>query len=159
MDLKTGGNYLKILPVKYIGTRRNRSSALKYKFKGKKYINDLDINQNDRSVPTTARGTKECSLTENNVPKTNFIPKKIFVGNLPYGTEYFDLRQLFKKYGAVNFASVFQSKRINPPGYGFVTFSTESAAKNAIEASKCEGIFLGSKRLEVAPAVDRLSVA
>ncbi|GFU71748.1 hypothetical protein TNCV_1955091 [Trichonephila clavipes] len=120
--------------------------------------NEWRLVQGHKTTPLRARGTKECSLTENNVPGTNFIPKKIFVGNLPFGTNYFDLRQLFKKYGIVKFASVFQSKRINPPGYGFVTFSTEAAAKKAIEASKCEGVFLGSQRLEVAPAFDKLSV-
>lgn len=55
--------------------------------------------------------------------------KKLFVGNLPYGTTIETLVELFLKYG-----NVVDSYKAEGKGFGFITFETEEQAANALEA-------------------------
>ncbi len=61
--------------------------------------------------------------------------KKIFVGNLPYGTTQEKLVEIFSQYG-----EIVDSYKPAGKGFGFVTFATEEAAQAAIEAMNGQDI-------------------
>ncbi|GFW01254.1 transposable element Tcb2 transposase [Trichonephila clavipes] len=50
-----------------------------------------------------------------------------------------DLILLFSKYGVVTHVRIFNGRKENPLGYGFVTFKSEEQAKQAIQTSRPEG--------------------
>lgn len=54
--------------------------------------------------------------------------KKIFIGNLSYGTTMETLTETFLKYG-----EIVDSYKPEGKGFAFITFSTEEQAQNAIE--------------------------
>lgn len=60
--------------------------------------------------------------------------KKIYVGNLPFRYGFKELTGMFEKFGEIQEALVI-ADRYNgrSKGFGFVTFTEESAAQKAIE--------------------------
>lgn len=59
---------------------------------------------------------------------------RLFVGNLSYGAEERDLRELFGAYGALEGAEVVRDRVTgNSRGFGFVTFLMSDDAERAIE--------------------------
>ena len=63
------------------------------------------------------------------------MAKKIFVGNLSFQVNDFDLEDLFKQYGEVLSAKVIVDRMTGrSKGFGFVEMSTEDGAKQAVEA-------------------------
>jgi RNA recognition motif-containing protein len=54
--------------------------------------------------------------------------KKIFVGNLSYGTTMETLTETFLKFG-----EIVDSYKPEGKGFAFITFSTEEQAQNAVE--------------------------
>jgi RNA recognition motif-containing protein len=63
------------------------------------------------------------------------MAKKLYVGNITFGTTSDDLRNLFAEYGEVTDAIVIQDRETGRSrGFGFVELSTDEAADAAIEA-------------------------
>lgn len=59
---------------------------------------------------------------------------KLYVGNLPYNTSEDDLRTLFSQYGSVSSVAVITDRDTGrSKGFGFVEFSDDTEARNAIE--------------------------
>ncbi|PIZ65400.1 RNA-binding protein [Candidatus Roizmanbacteria bacterium CG_4_10_14_0_2_um_filter_36_9] len=60
---------------------------------------------------------------------------KIFIGNLPWTVRDEGLREIFSQFGEITDAVVIIDRRTNrSKGFGFVTFTEESAADAAIKA-------------------------
>ena len=60
---------------------------------------------------------------------------KLYVGNLLYNTTEDDLRTLFTQYGTVDSVAVITDRDTGQSkGFGFVEFSDDTEAKNAISA-------------------------
>ncbi|MDY0003580.1 MAG: RNA-binding protein [Polyangia bacterium] len=60
---------------------------------------------------------------------------KIYVGNLPFGTDDAALQTLFESYGAVDSANVVMDRDTGRSrGFGFVEMSDAAAASAAIQA-------------------------
>lgn len=58
---------------------------------------------------------------------------KVYVGNLPYTVDGEKLKEIFSEFGEVSEATVITDKYSGrSKGFGFVTFSDEGAAKQAI---------------------------
>ena len=63
------------------------------------------------------------------------MAKKLFVGNLDWGTTDEDLQALFEQYGAVEEAIIIKDKFSGrSKGFGFVTFTNDADADAAIAA-------------------------
>ncbi|GFV57405.1 hypothetical protein TNCV_2299232 [Trichonephila clavipes] len=60
-----------------------------------------------------------------------------------------DLMNIFSKFGTVKYARIAQGKWRQDPGYGFITFETESGAEKAFKASIFEGIYYKQRKLFV----------
>jgi RNA recognition motif-containing protein len=59
---------------------------------------------------------------------------KLFVGSLPWSINSDSLKELFAQYGEITEAIVITDRDSGrSKGFGFVTFSTEEAAKKALE--------------------------
>ncbi len=72
----------------------------------------------------------------------------IYVGNLPYSTEKEELEELFEEFGDVESVDIIVDRRSGRSrGYGFVSMTDESAAKEAVEA--LNGEELGGRNLRV----------
>lgn len=62
------------------------------------------------------------------------MSKKLYVGGLPWTTDNEALQDLFSEYGEVVEAKVITDRETGRSrGFGFVTFSTEEAAKKSLE--------------------------
>lgn len=63
------------------------------------------------------------------------MENKLFVGNIPWGANKDDVRELFEEIGTVEdiFLVMDRSRRDSHKGYGFVTMSTEEEAQTAIQ--------------------------
>jgi cold-inducible RNA-binding protein len=73
---------------------------------------------------------------------------KLYVGNLPYTTSEEDLRNLFSQYGRVDSVAVITDRETGrSKGFGFVEFSDDNEAKNAI--SGLSGQEFGGRALTV----------
>jgi cold-inducible RNA-binding protein len=73
---------------------------------------------------------------------------KLYVGNLPYTTSEEDLRNLFSQYGRVDSVAVITDRETGrSKGFGFVEFSDDGEAKNAI--SGLSGQEFGGRALTV----------
>eukprot|EP00123_Amoebidium_parasiticum_P012034 comp21072_c1_seq1/m.28382 comp21072_c1_seq1/g.28382 ORF comp21072_c1_seq1/g.28382 comp21072_c1_seq1/m.28382 type:complete len:190 (-) comp21072_c1_seq1:450-1019(-) len=68
---------------------------------------------------------------------------KVYVGNLDYGIDERDLRDMFNRYGRVN--DVWIARK--PPGFGFVWFDDSRDADDAVRAE--DGKDLRGKRMRV----------
>ena len=63
------------------------------------------------------------------------MAKKLFVGNLSYGTTGSDLESMFQPHGAVQSAQVITDRESGrSKGFGFVEMSNDQEAKAAIDA-------------------------
>jgi len=72
----------------------------------------------------------------------------IYVGNLPYSTEKEELEELFEEFGDVESVDIIVDRRSGRSrGYGFVSMTDESAAKEAVAA--LNGEELGGRNLRV----------
>jgi len=61
--------------------------------------------------------------------------KKLYVGNLSYGTSSSDLETMFAAHGTVKSAEVIMDRETNrSKGFGFVEMSSDQEAQNAIKA-------------------------
>ena len=79
---------------------------------------------------------------------------KVYVGNVNYSTSEDDLRNLFADFGdVVNLRMVTDRDTGRYRGFSFVEFSTEDAAKNAIDT--LNGTELDGRKLVVNEAVER----
>jgi RNA recognition motif-containing protein len=73
---------------------------------------------------------------------------KLYVGNLPYTTSEEDLRNLFSQYGRVDSVAVITDRETGrSKGFGFVEFTDDGEAKNAI--SGLSGQEFGGRALTV----------
>jgi cold-inducible RNA-binding protein len=80
------------------------------------------------------------------------VSKKLYVGNLSFGTTDEDLRELFAQYGAVTSASVVMDRNTNRSrGFGFVEMSEGGEA--AIDATN--GLAYQGRNLAVNEAQPR----
>lgn len=63
------------------------------------------------------------------------MAKKLYVGNLSYGTTDSDLQRLFEQYGTVESAQVIMDRDTGrSKGFGFVEMSDANQAQAAIDA-------------------------
>ncbi len=63
------------------------------------------------------------------------MAKKLFVGNLSWGIDDEKLKEAFAEFGEVEEAIVIKDKFSGrSKGFGFVTFTEDSAADSAVEA-------------------------
>ncbi|PKN57064.1 MAG: RNA-binding protein [Deltaproteobacteria bacterium HGW-Deltaproteobacteria-14] len=82
------------------------------------------------------------------------MSKKLFVGGLSWDTDDASLRQAFEGYGEVGDAKVITDRETGRSrGFGFVTFSDNAAATEAI--SKMDGASLDGRTLRVNEAQER----
>lgn len=71
--------------------------------------------------------------------------KKLFIGNLDWGTTEEQLNELFSQHGEVEEAVIIKDKFSGrSKGFGFVTFQNDEEADKAVEALN-EYEFLGRK--------------
>jgi RNA recognition motif-containing protein len=76
------------------------------------------------------------------------MSKKLFVGNIAWSASEDDLRNLFTQHGEVEDLVILKDKFTNrSKGFGFVTFSTDEDAANAI--SELNGYNLNGRDLVV----------
>ena len=82
------------------------------------------------------------------------MAKKLFVGGLSWGTTDEGLRQAFSGFGEVSDAKVIMDRETGRSrGFGFVTFSNDDAAKEAM--AKMDGSNLDGRTLKVNEAQER----
>ncbi len=80
--------------------------------------------------------------------------KRLYIGNLSYGTTELDLRELFGQMGTVADAKVVMDRETGRPrGFAFVEMSTDGEAAKAIE--QVNGRELGGRALNVSEAQER----
>jgi len=79
--------------------------------------------------------------------------KTLYVGNLPFRTTRYELRELFQPYGKIHSARIVIDRATKKPrGYGFV----EMDGKGAIKAmSSLNGHSMAGRNLKVTEANDR----
>ncbi len=83
------------------------------------------------------------------------MSKKLFVGNLSWGTDDQSLRQTFEAFGVVEEAVVISDRDTGRSrGFGFVTFSDDEAADTAVSA--LDGTDLGGRPVKVNVAKERV---
>jgi RNA recognition motif-containing protein len=76
------------------------------------------------------------------------MSKKLYVGNLSYGTTDQSLNEAFAKFGAIESASVLKDKMTGRSrGFGFVTMTNDDEAVKAIDAMN--GVELEGRKLTV----------
>ena len=79
---------------------------------------------------------------------------KLFVAGLPFDVDDQELKEMFELYGTVSSAKVILDRDTRKSrGFGFVEFSGESEAKEAIKA--LDGAMLEGRALTVKPAEDK----
>ncbi len=62
------------------------------------------------------------------------MAKKLYVGNLPYGTSDSELQRLFEEYGSVMSAQVIVDRDSGrSKGFGFVEMGNQDEAQSAID--------------------------
>ncbi len=80
--------------------------------------------------------------------------KKLFVGGLSWGTDDEMLRSSFEKFGEIDEAKVITDRETGRSrGFGFVTFSDDDAALNAI--SEMDGQDLDGRTVKVNEANEK----
>ena len=63
------------------------------------------------------------------------MAKKLFVGNIDWGTTDDDMKDLFAEYGEIEECVIIKDRATNrSKGFGFVTFVNDEDADKAIEA-------------------------
>ena len=82
------------------------------------------------------------------------MPKRIYVGNLPFSATDDEVRDLFSAYGAVSSVHLVTDRDTGRPrGFGFVEMESEEEADEAIGA--VNGQDMGGRNLNVAEARPR----
>jgi cold-inducible RNA-binding protein len=82
------------------------------------------------------------------------MAKKLFVGGLSWDTTDDGLHQAFASYGEITEAKVITDRDTGRSrGFGFVTFTSDEAAKTAI--SKMDGTNLDGKNIKVNEAQEK----
>jgi len=82
------------------------------------------------------------------------MSKRLYVGNLSYGTTETDLRELFGKSGDVAEIKVVLDRETGRPrGFAFVEMATDAGAQQAI--AQLDGRELDGRALKVNPAEER----
>jgi RNA recognition motif-containing protein len=82
------------------------------------------------------------------------MAKKVFVGSLSWDTASEGLREAFSKFGEITDCVVITDRDSGRSrGFGFVTFSDDSAAQQAIE--EMNGSELDGRKINVNEAQDR----
>jgi cold-inducible RNA-binding protein len=80
--------------------------------------------------------------------------KRLYIGNLSYGTTELDLRELFGQMGTVADAKVVMDRETGRPrGFAFIEMSTDAEAMKAIE--QVNGRELDGRALNVSEAQER----
>jgi RNA recognition motif-containing protein len=80
--------------------------------------------------------------------------KKLYVGNLSYGTYEDSLRAFFQTFGTVVSAKIITDRDTgNSKGFGFVEMGTEEEARAAIAAAN--GHEMDGRQLKVNEAMDK----
>ncbi|KAL1197193.1 Glycine-rich RNA-binding protein 4 [Cardamine amara subsp. amara] len=98
-----------------------------------------------------------------NVPMTTsmlgslrYMSSKLFVGGLSWGTDDQSLKQAFSNFGEVTEATVIADRETGRSrGFGFVSFSNEDSATNAI--AEMDGKELNGRNIRVNLANERPS--
>ena len=74
------------------------------------------------------------------------MPKRIYVGNLPFSASETEVRDMFEQYGAVDNVSLIDDRETGRPrGFGFVEMPNDQeadAAINALNATEMVSTFL-----------------
>jgi hypothetical protein len=79
--------------------------------------------------------------------------KTLYVGNLPFRTTRYELRELFQPYGKIHSARIVIDRATKKPrGYGFVEMDSKGAEK---AVSSLNGHTLAGRNLKVSEANDR----
>lgn len=79
------------------------------------------------------------------------MSKKLFVGNIDWGTTDEDLMSMFSQFGAVEEAMIIKDRMSGKSkGFGFVTFSNAEDADKAI--AEMDGHDLNGRKLAVSEA-------
>ncbi|KAJ2002821.1 Cinnamyl-alcohol dehydrogenase Flavonol reductase/cinnamoyl-CoA reductase [Coemansia thaxteri] len=79
------------------------------------------------------------------------MTSKVFVGSIPWGVESSELGDIFGKFGTVVDSKVITDRETGRSrGFGFVTFSSEQEALNAIEGG--QDMEIGDRKISVNPA-------
>ena len=82
------------------------------------------------------------------------LPKKIYVGNLPFSATEQELRDLFSRHGSIDSVNVITDRETGRArGFAFVEMSDETSASDAIRA--LDGSDMGGRPLRVNEAQDR----
>lgn len=76
------------------------------------------------------------------------MSKKIFIGGIPYATTEAELREYFAQCGEIESCNIIIDRATNrSKGFGFIEFTTEEAANNAVET--LNGTELGGRSIVV----------
>ena len=82
------------------------------------------------------------------------MPKRIYVGNLPFTATEEEIRQLFEQYGDVTTVNLITDRETGRPrGFGFVEMENDEEAEAAIKA--LDQMELGGRNLNVNEARPR----
>ncbi len=82
------------------------------------------------------------------------MPKRIYVGNLPFSATQDEVREVFEEYGSVNEVNLVTDRETGRPrGFGFVEMADDGDADNAIEA--LDNFNMGGRNLKVNEARPR----
>jgi RNA recognition motif-containing protein len=82
------------------------------------------------------------------------MSKKLFIGNIEWGTTEDELKELFGKYGEVEEGVIIRDRMSGrSKGFGFITFVNEEDADKAMEA--LNGYELNGRKLAVNEARER----
>src|SRR5207249_9022341 len=80
-----------------------------------------------------------------------YMGKKLYVGNLPFGTTDESLQEIFAQAGSVQSAKIITDRDTGrSKGFGFVEMSTDQEAADAIQ--KFNGADYGGRNMTVAEA-------
>jgi len=82
------------------------------------------------------------------------MPKKIYVGNLPFSATEIEMREKFEEFGTVLSVHLITDRETGRPrGFGFVEMESDEAADNAIRAF--DQTDMGGRKLNVNEARPR----
>jgi RNA recognition motif-containing protein len=99
-------------------------------------------------------GIEKCKGNHCKKKRKEEMTKKLYVGNIHYGTSEEKLSEMFAKHGEVVSVNLIMDRYTGQSrGFGFVEMSTEEEAKTALEM--VNGQDLEGRELKVAEARER----